>query len=164
MIYLLLKKMDNDIFEQMINEENDKKYEQKAIAYKTNKEIQKKDGYKSYNNNYNNNYNKNYNGESKLTSSINEIKSTLNVLVDLELKRLNITKNKFNDLVENDMKKNCGEITGKNNNIIPNDKFEWTDKILEKIKVNINDKDKLRELRKKYNIPKSIFNKKIEGF
>jgi hypothetical protein len=160
--------MSDDIFEQMIDEENTKKIEQKISSYKSNNDAQKKDGYKQpYNNNYN--YNKNYNGESKLMTTINEIKSTLNVLVDLELKRLNITKSDFNKLVENDIKKNnkdSSSIESKKQNektiSSDNNDFKWTDKILEKIKNNKDDKDKLKEIRKKYDIPKSIFNKKME--
>jgi len=40
--------------------------------------------------------------------------------------------------------------------------FEWNDKIVGKIKNNIDDKDKLKEYRKRYDIPKDVFNKKVE--
>jgi hypothetical protein len=159
--------MSDDIFEQMINEENTKKIEQKISSYKSNNDAQKKDSYKQpYNNNYN--YNKNYNGESKLMTTVNEIKSTLNVLVELELKRLNITKSDFNKLVENDIKKNSKDSSSieskkqKEKSLSSdNNDFIWTDKLIEKLKKFKDDKDKLKELRKKYDIPKSIFNKKI---
>ena len=42
------------------------------------------------------------------------------------------------------------------------EEFKWNDKILGKIKKYIDNKDKLKEFRKRYEIPKDVFNKKVE--
>ena len=106
----------------------------------------------------------NNSNENKIMNEITEIKSILNVLIELEIKRNNIKKEDFSKLVENDLKKNKNKNKYFNENIsddFENSNFEWTDKILDKIKKNINDKDKLKDIRKKYNISKKKFKKKL---
>lgn len=98
-----------------------------------------------------------------LLTSINEIKSTLNLLVELELKRNNMKRDDFAKSVENDMKK----YNKSNEEILSSsdeDDFEWTDAILSKMKKHKDNKEKLKEIRKKHDISKDVFNVKIASF
>jgi hypothetical protein len=93
---------------------------------------------------------KNNNDEiQEIKKTLDEIKRDLSILVESELKRSNMKREDFGDL---------SKLSNKNSD---KEHFEWTDKILKKIEKYLDDDEKLKSIRKEYDIPKSIYNEKV---
>ena len=111
-------------------------------------------------------YKKPTNNDNQLLKSMNEIKSILNLLVEIELKKNNMKREDFDKVIKNNEKKSIEQMIEVVSNDSEDDEeeFEWQDSVLRIMKKYKDDPDKLRETRIKYEIPKDIFYKKVKEF
>ena len=126
---------------------------QNKLKLLDNEQIQKAiNKHKNKNKNKNTNVN-NKNTNNDLLSLIKKINSTLNILVELELKRSKLQKSEFDILVENDIinKTKTNNTSKYNKNNIKSESEEYTDdETLSENEENDNDKSIIKSKLKKY--------------